>query len=290
MTVEKSRGYFCIAQGDLYVRAAYALALSLKISQSKVNKLSIGVTPDFIVPEHMVSAFDKIVEIPWHDLSEGETWKLKNEWKAIFMTPYEETVKLDADMLFLNDVSDWWDVMSKQDIVIATDVMTYRNEKVTSDFYRKLFTINELPNVYSAFFYFKKVHASYEFFKLAEMIFAFWTEFSEQFLDAKLRPEQPTTDVVFALATEILDFENVNGTTNCIPTFVHMKSQIQNWKDGNISEDWTKNVTNLFAEDCSLSVGNFKQSLPFHYQQKEFLTDEIINFLETKAQNVKQNN
>jgi N-acetylmuramoyl-L-alanine amidase len=62
-----TRGFFTFAQGDEYVRMAYALALSLKASQSKYDKLSIGITEGYKVPDEYVWAFDKIVEIPWGD-------------------------------------------------------------------------------------------------------------------------------------------------------------------------------------------------------------------------------
>ena len=77
-----SKGFFTIAQGDQYIRFAYALALSLKISQSTYSNLSIGVTPGTIVPEKYAKVFDKIVDIPWGDAAEKTSWKLENEWKA----------------------------------------------------------------------------------------------------------------------------------------------------------------------------------------------------------------
>ena len=47
-------------------------------------------------------------------------------------------------------------------------------------------------------------------------------------------------------------------------------------------KNWTKHIGAYFSKDCDLKIGNYKQTLPFHYQDKEFLTDEIIVKLEKK--------
>jgi hypothetical protein len=89
---KRKRGFFTFAQNGThdYVRMAYALALSLKATQTDVPYLSIGVTPGQVVPEKYKWAFDEIIEIPWGDAAKTSSWKLENEWKAYHMTPYEE--------------------------------------------------------------------------------------------------------------------------------------------------------------------------------------------------------
>lgn len=282
-----SRGFFTIAQGEQYQRMAYAAALSLKLSQPEgYSNLSIGVTADEIdkVNPKYLEVFDTVVEIPWKDHAANSSWKLENEWKAIYMTPYDETIKLDADMLFPGDISGWWDLLAKSEGVFCTKAMTYRGEVITSDFYRKTFTESDLPNVYTAMFYFKKTDANYELFKLAEMIFNNWERFFYDFLEPEHRPRFVSTDVVFALAAKILDYGSLNATPNLnIPTFVHMKSQLQNWPDDQFMiEDWTKIVRSYFGRDGSLIVGNYKQQLPFHYHVKDFLTDRMIGIMEKR--------
>ena len=282
-----SKGFFTIAQGDQYIRFAYALALSLKISQSTYSNLSIGVTPGTIVPEKYAKVFDKIVDIPWGDAAEKTSWKLENEWKAIYMSPYDETIKLDADMLFNSDISEWWKVLENSDVVFATSARTYRNEVVESDYYRKLFTQNNLPNVYTAFFYFNKTDAAFELFKLAEHIYNNWQRYFYEFLEAEYRPDYVSTDVVFAIAAKILDIESINKRKHLdVPTFVHMKTQLQKWHTNinapQIPEEWNKVIQTYFNDDCELKIGNYLQTLPFHYHVKDFITDDMICNMERK--------
>jgi hypothetical protein len=282
-----TKGFFTIAQGDAYVRYAYALALSLKISQPEHSNLAIGITPGYKVPEEYAHAFDAIVEIPWGDAAEKTSWKLENEWKAIYMSPYDQTVKLDADMIFNTDITEWWNILEQSDVVFATDASTYRNEKVTSDYYRQVFTQNNLPNVYTAFFYFNKSDASYELFKLAEHIYNNWQRYFFEFLEADHRPTFVSTDVVFAIAAKILDIPALNMNAHIpIPTFVHMKTQLQKWHldptAPQVPEEWNKVIQVYFNEDCELLIGNYRQTLPFHYHVKDFVTDDMIKTMERK--------
>lgn len=279
-----TRGFFTLAQnsGDVdYIRMAYALALSLRYSQNTVKNLSIGITPGTVVPEEYVWAFDNIVEIPWGDHAANSTWKLENEWKTIHMSPYDETIKLDADMLFFNDIGTWWDTMSVNDFVICNKVLTYRTEVVSSDFYRKTFTANMLPNVYTSFMYFKKTTNCYDIFSLAKTIFFNWERFFEMFLLPEHRPAYPSTDVIFALVLKILDIDQTFYTAADIPTFTHMKSNLQGW-NASLSEDWQERLPVFFTSELQCRLGNHLQFFPLHYHSKTFITNNMLDYYERK--------
>lgn len=282
-----SRGFFTIAQGPAYQRLAYALALSLRLSQREHGRLSIGITPAErgLLPAKYLEVFDEVIDIPWDDHAAKSEWKLENEWKAIHMTPYDETIKLDADMLFLSDVSGWWDNLTLSEGVFCTQPRTYRGEVITSDYYRKTFTESKLPNVYTAMFYFKKTEANFELFRLAEFIFNNWERSFYEWLEPEHRPKFVSTDVVFALAAKILEYEELNALPGAsIPTFVHLKSQLQGWRgETQFNEDWTKMIPHFFSNNCQLKIGNYLQTLPLHYQVKGFLTDDILTKLERKV-------
>lgn len=281
----RQRGFFTFAQnsGDIdYVRMAYALAMSLKVSQTTVPYLTIGVTPGTVIPNKWAWAFDNVIEIPWGDAASKSSWKLENEWKAIHMSPYTETIKLDCDMLFFNDISLWWDMMSMEDFYICNRVVDYRSATVTSDYYRKAFTANALPNVYTAMMYFKKTAESHELFRLAADLFRDWDAMSTECLVYRDRPLAPSTDVVFALALKLLDIDQVWYTENMFPTFTHMKSGLQGWGTGTVDEDWQKHARAFVTDSLACKIGNHAQSFPLHYHLKNFITDEMISQYERK--------
>ena len=278
-----SKGYLVIAQNSDsvdYIKQAYALALSIKNTQT-INKFAIAIEPGakILITKQYREVFDHIIEIPWEDHARGQDWKIQNKWKYYYMSPFDETVILDTDMVFTSDISFWWDHFAEKEAWFTTNVKTYRGTDVTSDYYRKVFTSNNLPNIYTAFAYFKKTKKVAELFELVELIFHNWEKFFFEFLNSD-KPDHLSGDVAYALAIKILGLEHeFTQPVNSIPTFVHMKSQLQ---DNNTipTEEWTKHLPSYFKTNGELKIGNFKQFYPVHYHDKSWLTDLIIDRLE----------
>jgi len=282
-TFERDRGFVTFAQNGQhdYLKMAYALALSIKATQSNYGHLSVFITPGMTIPGKYKEVFDHVIDIPWGDEAEWADWKLQNEWKAYHITPYRETIKLDADMLFTSDVSSWWDYMAVQDVCMTTNTKTYRNEDITSDFYRKAFVANNLPNVYTAFMYFKYSDLAQEVYQLAENLFHYWNELSFKYLDdAETRPDQPSTDIVFAMAAKMVGERLCTVSNGVAPSFVHMRSKAQKWPLKGYTEIWTDHVPVGLTDDLQLKIGRHRQTLPFHYHIKSFLTDDVIKTYE----------
>lgn len=282
-----SKGYLILAQSSGnhdYIKMAYALAMSIKITQKTVNAVAIAVEDKRIVPSEMVSAFDHIVEIPWIDDASESTWKIENKWKYVYMTPFEETVVLDADMVFTAPVDSWWDILGRHELYFTTNPRTYRNNVISSDFYRKTFTSNKLPDVYTAFMYFKKTDMVYDFFALVELIFHNWERYYYEFLD-ETRPKHVSGDVCYALAVKIMGIADVT-CTNLVPGFVHMKTHAQDIDSESIGEDWTKTIPTYFTRQCQLKISNFHQILPFHYYVKDWLSDDVIKKLTLRFEEI----
>ena len=282
-----TRGYMTIAENNNiidYIRLAYGLALSINATQTDVKKISIGITPGTSVPDKYHQVFDEIIDLPWEDNAEYSHWKVENRWKTYHITPYDETVLVDSDMLFTSDIGDWWNIMSNKSFNPTTSVKTYRNEDVTDNYYRKAFIMNNLPNIYTGFMFFKRNNKAQELFDLVETIFKNWEKFYYEFLDNDV-PGYVSADVVFGIATKILGMSDELFENNAcsIPTFVHMKSQVQKW-NLNTERDinWMGIVPSFVTPNLEIKIAQYKQNLPFHYHIKKFLTDEIIEIYEKK--------
>ena len=83
---DNRKGYFIITQNNNkhdYIRMAYALALSIKITQTEVNDVSIALpgTEVDLVTEEQRKVFDQVVELPWADDAVNAEWKINNKWK-----------------------------------------------------------------------------------------------------------------------------------------------------------------------------------------------------------------
>lgn len=270
-----TKGYLILAQNnkDDYVKMAYVAAMSIKLTQKEINNVTLVTDVPDAVPEHYKKVFDQILPILWYDDALDSDWKIENRWKLYHMTPYDETVVIDADMLFLSDVSHWWKYLTENHEMMITDkVFTYRNELITTSRYRKAFIDNSLPNCYSAFTYFKKCDLAKMFWKIVEVIVKDWQVFYQKYIKES-RPGHLSIDIVFSLAVKILGIEDQVFSSFDYPSFIHMKSYDQNWK--NASPDWTEHAGIYMNEQCQLKIGNYQQTGIFHYTEKKFLNNDI---------------
>ena len=91
-----------------------------------------------------------------------------------------------------------------------------------------------------------------------------------------------SADVAYALAIQLLDIEEetCDYSIKDVPTFVHMKSMIQNVPVNQIESNWTKSITSELGDDLQVKIGNFTQTLPLHYVEKDWMDSSKIAQLE----------
>lgn len=257
-----------------YLRMAYALALSIKNTQKLgYNKVALVIdSKKKLKAVNSPWVFDEVIE--WSDEAgwDGRSWMDK-------LSPWEYTVCLDADMLFTADYSHWIDYFAEHcELYIPTVAYTYRGDLITNDFYRKSFTANSLPNLYSFYTFFKKdSEIANNFFNLGRFIIKNPDEFKNLFL-TKRKPPVVGTDEAFALSAKLLDITNTISYPLEFPRVVHMKPMVQDWPWN--SEKWTYQVGFYLTIDGNLKIGNFQQYDIFHYVEKDLITDEIVSILE----------
>lgn len=271
-----SSGFLILAQNsDIdYVRQAYALALSIKNSQSTIKSVTL-VTNDNIKEEY-ARVFDNIVPIPFGDSAQNSEWKVENRWKLFYASPYEETIVLDADMLVLEDLNQVWKFVKERDLFFTNKVVDYKGRVINDTVYRKMFKENDLPNVYCGMFYFKKSELSITFFKLLEFITNNW---QRVFYEVAPKSNQKffSMDVASSIACKILGIDDQVVNSNSPFSFVHMKTALQGWDPIPLSY-LSQSLIN-FNDSKQLWINNFQQHGIFHYVENEFLTDDIIGKL-----------
>jgi len=269
------QGYFAFAQNTdkvNYLELAYAQALSIKNTQS-INQYAVAVdaeTKKHVTHKHR-SVFDYVI-----DIRDPNTHAMSNEWQAWHLTPFKETVKLESDILFTTNVDHWWTGMRLQEVCFTTKIRNYEGKISRDRTYRKLFDQNNLPDIYTGMYYFRFGRTSMELFQLAEAIYTNWPIFRDQLLK-NCREDQPSTDVVFAVAARLLGVEQCTNPALDYPSFVHMKGAI-NGLDA--SADWQAVFPHELYNN-HLMINFTRQTWPVHYYQKTFINDrnraELIN-------------
>lgn len=278
-----TRGFLTFAQNNSqvdYLTMAYLQAMSIKAT-NKTNQYAVVVdeyTMRSVTDKHR-AVFDHIILVPLGDDAKNSRWKMQNEWKAMIASPFDETIKLESDMIIPASIDHWWDILSTRNICFTTRVASYNEKIATTRVYRKVFDDNELLDVYAGLYYFKKTLEAAEFFAHAEVIFKNWAYVKSNILkNAELEPA--STDLVFALAARLHGEERCYQPGN-VPVFTHMKGAIQGWPPEAV---WTEYLHHQFDQEY-LTVGVQRQRLPFHYHHKNFPTPEIIEHYEQLCKN-----
>lgn len=252
-----NKGFVIMAQNTSkinYTRCAEALSMSIKR----------------VMPEANITIITSAM-LPYGDLALDSNWKLINDWQVYEASPYEYTIKLEADMYIPRNIEHWWDILKDRDVVVSTKIRNFKQEISNVRAYRGFIDDNELPDVYNAITYFKKSDTAQEFFNLVKEIFTNW-EYYKNILKCNLN-EVATTDWVYAIACHIMGVEKTTLPSFNEMSMVHMKRFINDI----YTEDWTDTLLYEILPD-QIRIQTIPQQYPFHYHIKNF-SDKIIKVL-----------
>jgi len=249
-----TKGFVIMAQNTEktdYVKCAEALELSIKRVMPDANVTII--TTDML---------------PYGDQAPDSDWKLINDWQVYEASPYDETIKLEADMFLPRSIEHWFDILSINDVTLCTKIRNYKGELSDTRVYRKFIDDNNLPDVYNAITYFKKSDTAERFYGIVRDVFENWEEYKAIL---KCNPtEEATTDWVYAIASHIIGVEKTTLPNFNELSMTHMKQFVS----GTSTENWTDTLVYELLPDV-LRVHTYTQEYPFHYHSKSF-SDKII--------------
>ena len=226
-----------------------------------VNSLS----QDQIGDEHK-KWFDYIVPVT-NDLNDSTSeWRLQNESQVFDLTPFKETIKLEADLLIHRNVDHWWAGLRLRDVVLSSGSVNYFGETNQSKKYREFFVVNNLPDIYNGLMYFRYSETAFKFFELAKLIRSNWKEISTKVLK-KCYEDEPSTDTLYAVTARVFGEELVTIPDLKFFRMCHIKADHNKFPEGT---DWWDHL--LFEIDEKIiRINNERQYYPLHYQNKEFL-------------------
>lgn len=263
-----NKGFVILAQdegqSDTYQKCAEALAVSINntMPDAKVSLITSNRIKN-------TKLYDKVIPLPYGDLAPKQYWKLINDWQVYEASPYEYTIKLEADLYLPKSIDHWWNALSQRDLVISTVVRDFKQDISPSRVYRKFIDDNKLPDTYNAITYFKKSDLAKQFFEIVRDIFENWTEYRAIL---KCNPyEEATTDWVYAIAAHILGADKCTMPTFKEMSMIHMKRLINNLP----TEDWTDTLVYEILPH-TLRINSCPQQYPFHYHVKSF-SNKILN-------------
>ena len=259
------RGFVWFAQNNSttdYIELSRLLASSIK-KRNKHNQVCI-ITDKAIEYKE----FDKVIILK-NDYSKEQEWKMNNEWQVFNLTPFKHTIKLEADMLFTENTDWWWNYLYQYNMVFSYHCRCYRDTTITRTPYRRLFERNNLPDVYNGLTYFRKSRQTQLFYNLCKDIMLSWPAIRNKFL-INCHDEQPTTDIVYALALKIQDPLCEKQVKYEWFNFMHNKNAVNGLTQAYTNDQYLY-PTQI---DEKIYVGGHRQSRIFHYYNK-LLPEEL---------------
>jgi hypothetical protein len=204
------------------------------------------------------SDFDLVRTLP-----SGNLGGFANDWQVFRASPFRQTIKLEADMIAASPIDHWWTLFEHRDVVVSLGARDFYDQPATSRRYRKLFDDNNLPDVYNAITYWRLSTTAQEFFEWVRRIFENWSRYRTLL---KFPDDAATTDVVYAMAAQIMGPERVTLPAGVGPNIVHMKRYINPIQ----TDNWTQELV-WEHTGPGLRINTVAQWGMFHYHVKNWL-------------------
>jgi hypothetical protein len=240
LPITHERGYVIPAFGNEYVQCAERLRDSILVWHPDAH----------------------ITILTEDQLPYGNLGGFANDWQCHWLSPYRQTIKLEADMFCASPIDHAWTLFEHKDVVVSQGARNFYDQTATSRHYRKIFDSNALPDVYNAITYWRVSKTATEFFRLVRLVFEHWDQYRTLL---KFPDDNPTTDVVYAVVAQIMGVENVTLPAGIGPQIVHMKQHIMPTRTAN----WTKELT-WEHTDPGLRINTVAQWGLVHYYIKDW--------------------
>ena len=282
-----SKGFMILAINTDINRMKYAEACALSIKKCDPTA-SVCLLYDDTNTETEESlakynhAFDLASPLPFGNSAHSDGFHGANIWQIYQASPYDETIYVDYDTLFINvDISQLWETFSPYDLGVSNRAMTYRNMLCNPNGLFEYETLYNFPKLFNNMIYFKaKTDTASEWFKMADPIFQNWREtYSKVFKDK--RPETFDKNILCNIVTSMLDIEKEISVPVINLYDLHARSQYM-WNN-KISDEWSENLNWWFPNNNQLMIENSVISSGIvHYRDENFLTNETLNEYRTQ--------
>lgn len=263
-----SKGFVWVCQNNKdtdYIKLSIELARTLK-KHNKQNLICVIVDEKSLFQSEYVDH----LKVLRHDESSDHDKKFANEYKVFDISPFTHTIKLEADMLWNSNTDWWWNYLCQHDLVFSVDCLNYKQQIIRDDVYRPYHRDNFLPNIYNGMTYFRKSIRAKKFYELCKYITQNWQVVKEEILK-RCFDDEPTTDIVYALAYRLLDPINQHLINYKWFKFIHNKPSIHQTR-------YRYEPSNYYFPvriNDEIIFGGYKITAPLHYFYKDFL--EVLN-------------
>ena len=285
MSETPKRGYITLGinTDEDKIRYCYALACSIKLCDPDASiTLIVDKGKSGNVQSYYNHAFDYMVELPHGNSAYKDGFHGMNLSQGYHCTPYTDTLYVHNDTLFINvDTENLWNVMSKNDISVPSNAISYRNYP-SPKMWRFEYEIQyNLPQHFYNLIYFTKDKIAGQWFKMADPIMQNWRDvYNNQFNDKK--PEYFQKNLLGNVVTHFMDMDSEIGVILNNHYDLHSASHGVFPDPEEIPSNWTDMLNYWVTTNRKIQIENsIINSGIIHYSDETFLTDEVIDVFRT---------
>lgn len=270
---ETTQGYITLgvdAPGKTtYIRAAYALSMSLKLTDPD-RQTAVVVRKFGDVPSKYEKAFDFIIELPFARTDKTESNVMIDMWQLSHCTPFNETIFVHPMSLAIDNIDSLWDLTRDNDLVFGAaqnvnqEFRSYENKFVAQ-------TNNNIRAFNIDVFYFKQSIKASEFFKMADVVFKNWRTLLLQYV-TESRPTHFDYTLIANLTMKLL------GEDYICDKLVYTDFVADNLPiESDDSDSWLDQVDIWFIGGTNIKINNHRQTGLFVYHNMEILNSEALD-------------
>jgi hypothetical protein len=249
-----------------YERLAYLMALSYRATNPHALPMAVVVNDASSCMPKLKTVFDYVISKKEFDAVN----EMHHESHLFAYTPFAETIKIESDILFTQNISHWIQHFRLWDLCFTTQVYGFDNLPADDTIYRKYIKDNNLPNTYNGIMYARFCRATAEYFRTVDQIFSNWNEEKKKF--AKFDNFPPSTDFAMAMACHYNQDIDIGINSTGFPGFIHAKP----WITHKSERPWHHEMKWSVRDPHTVIVNGIKAQWPIHYYDKQFCTDQLI--------------
>lgn len=265
------RGFVCLAQNNQttdYVKLAQLQCMSIKHHMPGANYTLITDADSKQTINH--SWFDNVIELTT-DWAKDQEWKQRNDWQVGILSPYRQTIKLEADVLVTRNINHWWRMLEHRDVVLSLGCRDYHGNCATARDYRQVFDINGLPDTYSGLMYWRRSQQASSFFATLKQLYWTWDQVRNELIKCN---DEGSNDMVYACAAAIVGIDLVTLPSADFFNFVHLKPAINKLSNtGPVTEQ-----VNIEVQNFEMRINARQQLYPVHYHNKQWGLDQLKKY------------
>jgi hypothetical protein len=123
--MRKDRGFIIVAQNNSdtdYLLCAEVLARSIKRVMPNESITLLTDTDSMAISTERAdkygTPYDVTYAVPFKNYT-NDTFRIATDCQVYEFSPYDQTIKLEADMFIPRNIEHWFDILSVQDVVVC---------------------------------------------------------------------------------------------------------------------------------------------------------------------------